>query len=76
MAELLINRMKKDFEKGGFKVKKDDFSDKSASWLTIYHKTNKDFDFTINFNYKGTKITDLDMFRKEYKNIITYFNNK
>jgi len=73
MAELLIDTMQKNFEKGGFKVQKDCFNDKSASWLEIIHKTNKEFDFVLTFNYKGTKITDLDMY-KQTKNIISYFN--
>ena len=71
----LIDRMKKDFEAGGFKVKKDSFGDKSGAWLKIFHKENKSFDFDISFNHSGTIITDLDMYRKEYKNVTTYFKD-
>lgn len=72
----LIDQMKAEFERSGFKVIKDKFSDRSSAWLEIYPrgKRQKGFSFCVSFNYKGTKITDLDMF-KGVNNITTYFKH-
>ncbi len=72
----LIDRMKKYFEKGGFKVKQDSFGDKSCSWLSITHKTNKKYHFDIQFDYKGTVITSMDMYRKGIESVLNYFKNR
>lgn len=64
MPKLLIDKMKSQFEKSGFKVTKDCF-EKQCQWLSIKHKTIKKFGFEITFNWSGTKIISMDAFKEE-----------
>lgn len=68
--EKLIDVLEKSIRKAGYIVKKDKFSDNSSSWLEIHNPDIEDYLVCISFNGKGKKLTEIEVWKSEVKEVI------
>ena len=73
LRDLILQQLVKNDTTGTRQFSVDAFSDESGSWLAI-SDSSSDFNLELGFNYEGTEITDVNMFKtKTYTEEVKVF---